>query len=137
MHESKSLVSRLAIASCRTPKLRAHGKSVESYTHPVSSPATLAQDCHQMHSARVYSRHEPLEIYLATNTRRMYCCWSEYLFGFCISCNYYLESRDFENSAIGSLSQSVELRNLLTVTHFSLHPMLLAAYYTSGKRQVE
>ncbi len=36
--------------------------------------------------------------------------------------------RDFENSAMGSSSQSVELHNLLTVAPYSLHPMFLAAY---------
>ncbi len=56
-HKSKGLVSRLAVASCRTPKLRALGKSVESRTRTFSSRATLALGSRQMHSARVHSRH--------------------------------------------------------------------------------
>ncbi len=46
---------RLALAFCA---FRALGKSVESRIHPVSSWATLARDSCQMHSARVYSRHD-------------------------------------------------------------------------------
>ncbi len=39
----------------------------------------------------------------------------------------HTKKRDFENSAIGSLSQSVELHNLLTMAPYSLHPMLPTA----------
>ncbi len=52
MHESQGLVSRLAVASCRTSKLRALGKSVESCPCPVLSWATLARDCRQIRRSK-------------------------------------------------------------------------------------
>ncbi len=60
MHKSKGLMSRLAVALCRAPKLRALGKSVDHRTCPVSSRATLARDSRQVHSARAYSWHYPV-----------------------------------------------------------------------------
>ncbi len=52
----KGLVSRLAVASCPAPKLRALGKSVESHS-PNLVPGNSGPDSRQMHLARVYSRH--------------------------------------------------------------------------------
>ncbi len=67
MHKSKGLVSRLAVASCRAPKFRALGKSVESH-----SPSLILGNSHQMQSARVYSWH--IKFVITFGDRRMQVC---------------------------------------------------------------
>ncbi len=82
MHESKGLMSHLAVASCNVLKLKALGKSVESRTCPISSLTTLARDERQMHSARVYSRHYILIEKLTNNFLQIFQHFLENFFKF-------------------------------------------------------